>query len=112
MWSAPPAAPSGNGAPHVGWVGPAAFHFGRLGVTAPVGLADLHGQGFRTANIVTSTVESAKQNPLKFATGLAVGIGCAFAVVAICATGVGCLILAGVVAGAAAAGAEYGVSVA
>jgi RHS repeat-associated protein len=68
--------------------------------------------GNATANFVASTVESIKEDPLKFATGLAVGIACTVAVAAVCSTGVGCLILAGAVAGAAAAGAEYGVDVA
>lgn len=70
--------------------------------------------GNATANVVTSTVESIKEDPLKFATGVAVGIAATVAVGALCAAtaGVGCVILAGAVAGAAAAGAEYGVDIA
>ncbi|MGX6608079.1 colicin E3/pyocin S6 family cytotoxin, partial [Micromonosporaceae bacterium Da 78-11] len=63
------------------------------------------------AKVATSTVESIREDPLKFAVGLAVGIAAVAAVAAVCATGVGCVILAGAVAGAAAAGAEYGVDV-
>jgi hypothetical protein len=64
------------------------------------------------ANLPDSRQRRTKEDPLKFATGLAVGIACTVAVAAVCSTGVGCLILAGAVAGAAAAGAEYGVDVA
>ena len=45
-------------------------------------------------------------------TEIAVGIGVGIAIGAVCATGVGCLILAGVAAGAAGAAAGYGVDVA
>ena len=68
--------------------------------------------GNATANFVSNTVQSIKEDPLKFATGLAVGIACTIAVAAVCSTGIGCVILAGAIAGAAAAGAEYGVDVA
>ncbi|MGW4214586.1 RHS repeat-associated core domain-containing protein [Lentzea sp. NPDC004789] len=68
------------------------------------------GSTVKTA--VVNTVKSIKEDPLKFATGVVVGAVAAVAVGAVCATGVGCLILAGAVAGAAAAGAEYGTDVA
>ncbi|WP_415624319.1 RHS repeat-associated core domain-containing protein [Phytohabitans flavus] len=63
-------------------------------------------------DVAVSTVKSIKEDPLKFATGLVVGAVVTIAVASVCATGVGCLILAGAIAGAAAAGAEYGVDVA
>ncbi|MFS8105181.1 type IV secretion protein Rhs [Lentzea alba] len=68
------------------------------------------GNTVKTA--VVNTVKSIKEDPLKFVTGVVVGAAAAVAVGAVCATGVGCLLLAGAVAGAAAAGAEYGTDVA
>ncbi|MGE5827666.1 MAG: polymorphic toxin-type HINT domain-containing protein, partial [Micromonosporaceae bacterium] len=68
--------------------------------------------GNAVANTVASTVESIAQDPVKFATGVAVGIVATAAVAAVCSTGVGCLILGAAVVGAASAGAEYGVDVA
>ncbi|MFG3702322.1 polymorphic toxin-type HINT domain-containing protein [Micromonospora sp. NPDC047620] len=58
------------------------------------------------------TYQSVKEDPLKFACEVAVGIAVTAAVASVCATGVGCVILAGAAAGAAAAGSAYGVDVA
>jgi RHS repeat-associated protein len=65
-----------------------------------------------TWNVAKDTVQSIKEDPLKFAAEMAVGALVTVAVAGVCATGVGCLILAGAAAGAAAAGASYGVDVA
>ena len=74
------------------------------------GAAKAVGNTVKTA--VVNTVKAIKEDPLKFVTGVVVGAAAAIAVGAVCATGVGCLLLAGAVAGAAAAGAEYGTDVA
>ncbi|MEO6083322.1 MAG: polymorphic toxin-type HINT domain-containing protein, partial [Umezawaea sp.] len=68
--------------------------------------------GKAVGNAAVSTVKEIRKDPLKFATGLVVGAAVALAVGAVCATGVGCVILAAAAAGAAAAGSEYGVDVA
>jgi RHS repeat-associated protein len=46
-------------------------------------------------NTATNIVESVKEDPLKFATGVVVGIAVGVAIAGVCATGVGCVILAG-----------------
>jgi RHS repeat-associated protein len=65
-----------------------------------------------TADWAKNTVNTIKEDPWKFAAEVAVGVAVAVAVGAVCSTGVGCVILAGAVAGAAAAGTGYGVDVA
>src|SRR5262249_10937643 len=61
--------------------------------------------GNAVAGAVTSTVEAIKEDPLKFAAEVAVGVAAA----SFCGAtaGLGCLIIAGAVAGAVCAGAEY-----
>ncbi|MBU2670463.1 hypothetical protein KOI35_43875 [Actinoplanes bogorensis] len=86
--------------------------FGALKKAASVVASAATTAGNFIAKTAVSTVESIKEDPVKFAVGLAAGIVATAAVAAVCATGVGCVILAGVVAGAAAAGAEYGTDVA
>ncbi|WP_051367057.1 RHS repeat-associated core domain-containing protein [Hamadaea tsunoensis] len=68
--------------------------------------------GKTVGNAAVSTFNEIRKDPLKFATGLVVGALVTLAVGAVCATGVGCVILAAAAAGAAAAGSEYGVDVA
>lgn len=70
--------------------------------------------GNAVKKVAVDTYKAAKEDPLKFATGVVVGIAVGAVVAAGCAAtaGVGCVIAAGAIAGAAAAGAEYGVDVA
>jgi RHS repeat-associated protein len=65
----------------------------------------------KAVNSVKNTVEAIKKDPWKFVATAAAGIAAAAAVAALCATGIGCLIIAGAVAGAMSAGAGYMVDV-
>ncbi|MBB5112143.1 RHS repeat-associated protein [Micromonospora echinospora] len=65
----------------------------------------------RAVASVKSTVAAIKKDPWKFVATAAVAIAATVAVGALCATGVGCLILAGAVAGAMSSGAGYMVDV-
>lgn len=77
----------------------------------PIGLWSLSGAWNSVKNAASSTWDWAKENKGLIA-DVAVGIGVGIAVGAVCATGVGCLIVAGVAAGAAGAAAGYGVDAA
>jgi large repetitive protein len=57
-------------------------------------------------------VDHIKEDPLQFVGEVAAGVAAAAAVGLICSTGVGCVILAGAVAGAVSAGYGYGYDVA
>lgn len=65
----------------------------------------------RSVSSIRSTVDAIKKDPWKFVATAAAGLAAAVAVGALCATGVGCLIVAGAVAGAMASGAGYMVDV-
>lgn len=66
-----------------------------------------------TASFAVNTVNTIKEDPLKFAAQVAVGVAVSVAVGAACAAtaGVGCVVAAGIVAGAATAGVGYGFDV-
>lgn len=66
----------------------------------------------KAVDTVKSTVEAIKKDPWKFVATAVVGLAAAVAVGALCATGVGCLLVAGAVAGAMSAGAGFMVDVA
>lgn len=74
----------------------------------PTGLWSLSGAWNSVKNAASSAWDLAKENKGLIA-DVVVGIGVGIAVGAVCATGVGCLVLAGVAAGAAGAAAGYGV---
>lgn len=91
----------------------------------PISNVELDGHGFlgsigsalssaggAVKDFAVNTVNSIKEDPLKFAVEVGVGIAIGAAVVAACGTGVGCVVAAGVVGGAIAGGSGYGVDVA
>jgi RHS repeat-associated protein len=79
--------------------------------TDPTGLWSLSGAWNGVKNAASSAVNWVDEHKGLIA-DVAVGIGVGIAIGAVCATGVGCVILAGAVAGAAGAAAGYGVDVA
>jgi hypothetical protein len=64
------------------------------------------------SNFATGVVDHIKEDPLQFVGEVAAGVAAAALVGAVCATGVGCVILAGAVAGAVSAGYGYSLDVA
>ncbi|MDX6237525.1 MAG: hypothetical protein QOG10_2340, partial [Kribbellaceae bacterium] len=77
----------------------------------PTGLWSLSGAWNAVKSGVSKAVDWVDEHKGLIA-NVAVGIGVGIAIGAVCATGVGCLIMAGVAAGAAGAAAGYGVDVA